>query len=258
MLSNTATMNTVHHCIYSVVASLLAVATLPCHAAMTSTSTPVATGGLPYFSDGVSDYFGIVDASATTIGGLAFTPSTTSPSTGDLAGRDIDDGIPANATRTAEWSLNIASIPTAISPFTNISFSGNLAASQNTWDNTTAGNIDLITFELFLDGAVVATDMAAFRSQNALGINDGTLALDTNGDGVGDGTGVSVSGTALALSGVTANSTIVVRATATVNSGTEEFWMNGILSADFDTVPEPSSSFMLALAGGLLVMRRKK
>ena len=171
-------------------------------------------------------------------------------------------------TRTAEWQLSVASIPNAASPFTNISFSGRIAAADDTpWDNDNVNsNVDFITFELVQDGVTLATETKDFRptgpvAENSVNFN---LALDTTGDGVGDGTVVPNASAdpllaqAFTLTGTTAASTIVLRVTAHSESGNEEFWVDGTLSADIDIVPEPSSSLMLALAGGLLVVRRKK
>ncbi len=246
--------------------ALLATTTLSSQAVITtvSTSTPVATGGPSFFSDGSSDYFGIVSNTGTMIAGATFTSNLTSPPDGSLAGRDLDDGSTRPATRTAEWQLSIAGIPNAASPFTNISFSGRIAArdDNNAWDN--ADPIDFITFELLQDGAILTSETKDYRSTAGLTFFNGNLALDTNGDGIGDGVHVpnASANPSLAqnasLTGTTANSTIVLRITVHSDSGNEEFWVDGTLSADVDIVPEPSSSLMLSLAGGFLLMRRKK
>jgi hypothetical protein len=240
------------------------------HAVLTFTSTPVATGGEAYYSDGGvdtgADYFGIVDNTKTMIAGDPFSASDTAPPIGALAGRDLDDGNSRPKTRTAEWQLNIASIPNAVSPFTNISFSGRIAAADDSpWDNDPGGpNVDFITFELIQDGVTLTSETKDFRSTAAIGFVNGNLALDTDGNGVGDGTVVPnaftdpVLAQAFSLTGTGANSTIILRVTAHSDSGNEEFWIDGTLSADVDVIPEPSSSLMLALAGGLLAIRRKK
>ncbi len=249
--------------------ALLACTTLSSQAVITqvTTSVPVATGGEAFFSDGNistgADYFGIVDNSGNTIGGVSFSPNFTAPPIGALAGRD-HDGEGGSKERTAEWQLSIAGISGAVSPFTNISFSGRIAArdDDNAWDNESAP--DFVKFELLQDGVVVSSETKDFRSTAALGLFNGDLALDTNSDGVGDGTVVPNASAdpnlaqAFSLTGTTANSTIALRVTAHSDSGNEEYWVDGTLSADVDIVPEPSSSLMLALAGGFFMARRKK
>ncbi|NWK57709.1 PEP-CTERM sorting domain-containing protein [Verrucomicrobiaceae bacterium N1E253] len=232
------------------------------NAAIAITSTPVATGGQAYFSDGGSssgaDYFGVVDNTGTMIAGSFFSPSDTTPPSGSIAGRDHDDGNNRPGTRTAEWQLNIGSISGASAPFTNIFFSGSIAAGPNGWDNDPGGSTDFVMFELLLDGVVVASETQGFRSTAPLGGFAGNLALDTNGDGVGDG---AVVGSEVAqnfsLTGTTANSTVVLRMTAHSDASGAEFWANGTLTADVAIVPEPSVSFLIG-AGALGFLARRK
>lgn len=228
------------------------------HAVLTalSTSIPVA-GETGDFSDGGSDYFGVVSGGQ--IAGTTFSPSQTSPGEGALAGRDHDDGNTKPSLRTATWTLPV---PGAISgPITAIVFRGSIAARDvatsgtGAWDNPD----DFVTFELFLDG--VSSGKADFRPDVPNGSFNGSLAQDTNDDGVGDGTTVTPgSGLAFTIDpgAATANTTVTVVVSASSDSGNEEFWVTGTLEGTADVVPEPSSTLMLGIAGGLLITRRKK
>ena len=60
------------------------------------------------YSDGVSDYFGIVETGGFTINGTSFTPLETLPPFGSVAGRDIDDHQLRPNTQTAVWNLALA------------------------------------------------------------------------------------------------------------------------------------------------------
>lgn len=250
-------MKTAQHRTLSVAAALLAAGTLPSYAVITSVSTSVPTG-TDEFSNGSSDYFGLVDNGGTMIAGTTFSPNVTAPPADSVAGRD-HDGQGGSDNRTASWTLNITNHSGAIAPFSNISFRGTLAARDTSapWDRNPSGDDDFILFELYQDGVLLASESKDYRANSALNFS-GNLALDTNADLRGDGADVTPAGQALAMTGTTANSTIEVRITAQSNSSTEEWWASGELSADIDIVPEPSSSLMLALAGGLLAFRRKK
>lgn len=232
------------------------------HAVLTaiSTSTP-AVGETGDFSDGGTDYFGVVTGGQ--IAGTTFSSGQTSPPEGSLAGRDLDDGNTKLSTRTATWSLPLPG--GAAAPFTSIVFKGSIAARDvatngiGAWDNPGTAADDFVTFELFLDG--VSAGKADFRPDVAIGNFNGSLALDTNNDGVGDGTLVTpTSGFLFNINAgvATANTSVTVVLTTHSDSGNEEFWTSGSLEAVVDVVPEPSSTMMLGLAGGLLAFRRKK
>lgn len=221
-----------------------------------STSTPVV-GETGDYSDGGGDYFGVVTGGQ--ISGTAFSPNLTSPTEGSLAGRDLDDGNTRPTTRTAEWSLPLPG--GAVAPMTSIVFRGTLAArdDNNAWDNPGNATDDYVTFELFIDGALNQT--RDYRPDVAVGLFNGNLKLDTNGDNVGDGELASNTGVAFVMdpgAATPANTSIVLRVTAHSDSSNEEFWTSGTLEAVVDVVPEPSSVMMLGLAGGLLAFRRKK
>jgi hypothetical protein len=257
-----------HQRTYSIIAALVTVAAShSARAVITAQSVITPTiGETGSFTDGGNDYFGIVD-NAGQIAGGSFSTATTSPifsaTEGTVAGRDIDDAGSKPATRTATWSLNVAGIANSSGPFTNINFSGHIAATENGWNNfDDALDDDFVTFSLKLDG--FETDIQDFRPNitNAQGQagSSGSLALDTNGDEVGDGTAVAAAGTGqtFSLTGVTANTSIELVMTVHANAGDQEFWASGALTADIDVVPEPSSTLMLSLAGGLLALRRRR
>lgn len=214
------------------------------------------TAGSTFFSDTGSDYFGVVESGGASIEGLAFTPGSTNPSDGSLTGRDLDDGNIRLPTQTAEWTLDISDYA-AIGPFTNISFAFDIAARTLQWDNF-GGNLDFIQFELLVDSTL--QDSIIFRPDVAIGLTQGTLAVDSNADGVGDGTALApLTANSFSLStATTGNTDVVVRVTVRSDSGNEEFWTDGNLTADLDIVPEPSSTAFLVLAGGLLLSRRKR
>ncbi|NWK55951.1 PEP-CTERM sorting domain-containing protein [Verrucomicrobiaceae bacterium N1E253] len=220
------------------------------HAALISSSIPTVgeTGG---FSDGVGDYFGIVTGGL--IAGNTFSPNTTTPPEGALAGRDLDDGGALPADRTAEWSLPLPGGATP--PMSSIIFNGSIAARDSTsWDAS-----DSIKLELFIDGLIA--DSIEFRPNNPTSTT--SLAEDTNADNIGDGPAINpLAPYAFQLSSpTTANTGVTVKITAHSDSANEEFWVSGTLSAEVDTsgtVPEPSSTMLLGLAGSILIFRRKK
>ena len=94
-------------------------------------------------------------------------------------------------------------------------------------------------------------DGDAFNSQ---------LAVDTNGDGFGDGAVAVAAGTAVSLSdaGGTAVNSVSVQLTITAEANSEEFWTNGTLQAYFTPVPEPSTFALLGLVGLAGFARRRK
>lgn len=222
-------------------------------------STPTVSAN---FSDGSNDYFGIVDAGGTTINGTSFTPNDTTPVVGSVAGRDIDDGAPAPfIAQTAVWGL---SIPVGTTSIDTIDFTGTLAASDEWINNAFLNSID---FVLNVGGVDVLTE--SYRTQNAVGgpITSTLLALDTNGDDVGDGTVIQISGTGINLtdaggsSAAILNNPITLTASFRAFSSGTDFWTTGTLSANATVVPEPGTIFGTTAAVGFglfLFMRERK
>jgi len=243
--------------------SIFLAGTISSHAAITTITTSVPTS-LDFFSDGTGDYFGIVRSVSGGTGtlepsGLTFTSNTAiSPIVGSLTGRDHDDGDAVKSPQlTALWSLALPGGANPGTGFSNINFTATLAAKANGWDNST-GDIDNIIFELLLNGSVVAT--RAFQPTGAFNVQDTSLALDTNNDGVGDGLAISQTGTGFTITnsgGSTINS-LQIRGMFTSNDGEAAYWVSGILSGNYDMVPEPSSAFLLGLGSLCLLARRSR
>ena len=179
------------------------------------------------YSDGVSDYFGIVDAGGITINGTSFTPLETSPPSGSVAGRDIDDHQTKPITQTAVWDLALG-VGIVVD---SVYFSGTIAAAEAGWPND-VGLINSIQLVLNVNGVDVRTiDLRP----DAAPIGLGQLREDTDLDGVGDGTLITASGVAINWSHLGGSSTplnVTLTATFTASSSQAEFWLNGTLSVN--------------------------
>jgi hypothetical protein len=116
--------------------------------------------------------------------------------------------------------------------FSNISFSGDAFERSN---NNLDGDDELV-WELFLNGGTVAVDSAT-----------------TGGD---DFTSVDIS---LAdVGGSTINEVLVRLTVSGFDDGNEWFATRGILSANFETIPEPNARALLILGCIGFVRRRSK
>lgn len=226
-------------------------ATMFANAVVIDTSTPTANPSTPFFSDGGSDYFGVVDNSGL-IAGTIFSSNVTSPPIGSLAGRDHDDGNSRPEIVIAEWALTLPSDAQSGTGLSNIIFSATVAAKETGWlDNS-------IQYELLINGVVTST--RAFYS-SIPSVTAGVLLEDTNADQVGDGTAISSSGTSISLSdsGGSAINSVILRATIHSARGDSEHWTLGSLSADYtQAVPEPSSLMLLGLGTVGFLSRRSR
>ena len=179
------------------------------------------------YSDGVSDYFGIVETGGITINGTSFTPLETLPPIGSVAGRDIDDHQTKPITQTAVWNLALGGGMDVDS----VNFSGTLAAAEAGWPND-VGLINSIQLVLNVNGVDVRTiDLRP----DAAPIGLGPLRADTDADGVGDGLLITASGVAINwthMGGSSATPNVTLTATFTASSSQAEFWLNGTLSAN--------------------------
>ena len=179
------------------------------------------------YSDGVSDYFGIVEAGGLTINGTSFTSLETTPPIGSVAGRDIDDHQLRPNTQTAVWNLALG-VGNVVD---SVSFSGTLAAAEAGWPND-VGLINSIQLVLNVNGVDVRTiDLRP----DAAPIGLGPLRADTDADGVGDGLLITASGVAINwthIGGSSATPNVTLTATFTASSSQAEFWLNGTLSAN--------------------------
>ena len=209
-----------------------------------STSTPTVT-----FNDSSSngeDYFGIVGGGGM-INGTNIDSSINAPD-GSVAGEDID-GIAGTGGRMqmATWSLSLPGDAIPGTGFTSINFSGLFAANDNVFDNT-----DHFDFTFSLNGATTSDISIRYDRAGGDNFND-SLAIDTDGNGIGDGTAISTSGTAISFSdpGGALISSVVVKLTvdSTAWAAGEEFWANGTLDAVYDraAIPEPSSFLMIGI-----------
>jgi hypothetical protein len=217
------------------------------HAVVTviSESTPTVSNS---FSDGEGDYFGIVEGGQ--IAGTGFS-STIDPPEGAVTGED-HDGEGLNRLQTATWTLGLPPNAVPGTGLTNIDFSGFFAANGGVFDST-----DEFSFELSLNSSAVETILIAYDRANDDNFNE-NLAFDTTGDGIGDGATISETGTAINLSdaGGSAITSATVVLSADVANGDEEHWSNGVLMAEFDPIPEPSSALLGGL--GLLALFRRR
>ena len=219
-------------------------------ATLISDVTPAVVGA--EFTDGAGDYLGLVTAGPL-IGGMSF-GSSINPPVGSVAGEDLD-GEGGSATRMVEWVLSLPSNAAPGTGLTSINFEGLLATSAG-FDDADGSS----PFELILNGNVV--DTTVFSRVDDGDTFNTQLAVDTNGDGFGDGAIATATGTAVSFSDL-GGSTITsasVKFTISANSGAEEFWTNGTLSADFTpaVVPEPSSMALLGLIGLAGLVRRRR
>ncbi|WP_411827054.1 PEP-CTERM sorting domain-containing protein [Luteolibacter sp. AS25] len=244
--------------------SLIGIGAAPAAITTTSNDVPASTF---FFSDNGGDYFNLVDTpnSGSNPPTGTFVDSTTYESTGvvpiagSIAGRDHDDGNIRPEQVQASWILMLPGDAASATGFTNINFSGTVAATQNAWDRGTIGGVDNIHFDFFINGSLVG--FLHYEPNGAAGGGNYNLALDTNADGTGDGQLISETGTNFSFSAVggAATTLIEVRGTYFVDDGSAAHWTFGTLSADYDMVPEPSSALLLGLGSlGLIVRRSRK
>ena len=151
-------------------------------------TTPVAASG---FSDGVRDYFGVVEPGGTTIQGTSFSPSL-APPVGSVTGRDQDDGGSRSGEESASWTINLPTNAAAGTGFTGITFSSTSIFAADEWDTVAGGgggSLDFARFELLLNSVVVETRL--YRPQ-ATTISGGNLLLNGDINGVNLSTGAPV------------------------------------------------------------------
>ncbi|MFD2160667.1 PEP-CTERM sorting domain-containing protein [Rubritalea tangerina] len=230
-----------------------------------TTSISVSTPTGVFNSDGGRDYFGIVANGGTTLNSGDFDEGNAllSAPVGALTGRDQDggsDGFPNPA--TASWLLQLPGNAAIGTGLTNIVFDATVAATEGEWHaNDTGGaniNPDFIIFELYLNGALTAS--SAYYSTGS-GTTTGTLGLDTNNDQVGDQEFLTPSGidiTDIISAGGASINSVELRATYAADGGDTEHWTLGTLSADYELVPEPSTTTLMGLGSLCLLLRRKR
>ena len=195
-----------------------------------STSEPSGVGN----RDSNSNFIGILDSAIpTTINSLAVSlpsaPAGEAFAVGDLVGRDVDA---SGGGRIWDYVLDLPSNAVLGTGFSNISFSGDAFERSN---NNLDGDDELV-WELFLNGGTVAVDSAT-----------------TGGD---DFTSVDIS---LAdVGGSTINEVLVRLTVSGFDDGNEWFATRGILSANFETIPEPNARALLILGCIGFVRRRSK
>lgn len=202
------------------------------------------------FTDGGSDYFGIVNS------GLILTQnfnSSINPPEGSVAGEDLD-GEGGSNTQTVTWTLNLPGDAVPGTGLTTIDFSGLLASGAG-FDDADGSH----PFVFSVDGSEVGR--ITFSRVNDGDPFNSALAVDTNLDGFGDGAVATATGTAVTFSdpGGAAVTSVDVVFTISSGSGGEEFWTNGTLSAQYDmvAVPEPST-LLLSVIGAFAVIRRSR
>ena len=166
-----------------VAAQILMTETFDSPAGFTTTN---ANGNVPFFSDGNSDYFGINNGNgASTFSGTGPSAGTDNVPSGApaytgfngayLTGEDLD-GEGYNPPFTITWpAVSGACAGTLV-------FAGKFAEDGS----RSIDADDYIIVQVSVDGAPPAT-VLEFRG-NDLDRSNGAFAEDTNGDGVGDGT----------------------------------------------------------------------
>lgn len=196
-----------------------------------STSDAVGTGN----RDSNSNFIGILDSAIpTTVTSLSVNtpgaPATEVFAIGDVVGRDVGA---AGGDRTWEYVLDL---PINAAPGTGLS---DISFSAHAFErpiNNLEGDDELV-WELFLNG-------------NAVAVDSGTT-----------GAGVDFNSIDINLSdpGSASTNEALVRLTVNgFNAGNEWFAARGTLSANFETIPEPSGGMLLVIASIGLVQRRRR
>ena len=221
---------------------------LPSHAANLlledfEDSTVTYTVSTTEFSDGSEDYFGRVAPDGIDItGAVAY---TNPQGAGYFGAQDIDGEV-----ASSQQTLTFTGID--VTNYENLIFSAFFAedddGSNQDWDDS-----DFVLVEAQLDGAGY---VSIFQIAN-----DGTQfntapLVDTDLDGIGDGSEITDNFTNYsgAISGT--GSTLDLRITVDLNSGDEDIAIDNV-SIDGDLIPEPSTSLFGGLALLVLLRRRR-
>lgn len=124
-----------------------------------------------------------------------------------------------------------------ISGFANLSFSGLFAAATGTHEDE-----NFLRIEVQIDGGGYVT-VLSFDSTVTSG--GGNLAVDTNGDGIGDGTNLGLAA-ALVTAGITGTGSVLdLRVTFNSNSGSEEIGFDDLkISGDSQIVGDGMSNIL--------------
>lgn len=199
--------------------------------ASVSTSTPIGTGN----RQSNTDYLGPLDSIVpTTVNSLEVNfsnvPAGEAFLVGDIVGRDVNA---AGGDRTWDYILNLPIDAVPGTGFSNITFSAHaFERSTNNLETT-----DEIVWEMFLNGSPVVVESGS------------------TGAGV-DFTSIDIN---LSNSGSPTANEILVRMTVNgFDAGNEWFAARGTLSANYETIPEPSGQALLALVTLVLLCPRRR
>lgn len=202
-------------------------------------------------SDGALDYFGRIGGT----GGLTITETYNNASGGFFAIQDMDASVSSAGDPNISSSIAYMSWSGLdISTHTSFSFSILLA------ENRPGGNLDWdadISFqvEYRIDGGIYQ-DLLAVEQVNAV-INDQEAAIDTNFDGIGDGTIISDSFAQHTATFTGTGNTLDLRITMlNFDTSGEDIGFDNVSLTT--VVPEPSSAILAAFGLIPLITRRKR
>lgn len=211
-----------------------------------------------FFSDGGSDYFGITDGNGTDDYGVNGTPGGENNYGGAvgtyLNGEDLD-GEGASLPIVLDWT------GIDISNYENLEFMDSFAE----FDDGAPGNIDtadFITIDVQIDDGGFIT-ILEFRGDDPDTFN-GLFAVDTDGDGLGDGETLNGTFAEFVANIGGTGSSLDLRLSISVDSGSEDFAADNFMiigdliqANNGPAVPEPTTFALLGFAGLALARRRR-
>lgn len=198
-------------------------------------------------SDGAGDFYGIVGIGGISVGG--FYQINNVQGSGFFAAMDTDAEPPNTDTVVLTWS------GISVGGMSNIEFGGFFGEDDDgtaqDWDSNSS-----VLVEASIDGGGFVN---VFAIEAEAGSNFNTVPrVDTDFDGVGDGTEITDSLTQFtsAIAGV--GNLLDLRLTiSNLNAGDEDIAFDNI-TISATAVPEPSSLAVLAICGSLALRRRQR
>ena len=211
--------------------------------------TGFSTTDPAYFSDGFSDYLGVVDTGGTTINGGSGFSSSLTVAEGDLVGEDLD-GEGGSITYSTTFTIALPGDACAGTGLTDIAFSMGIVGGTGAWDDA-----DNVTVSFTVGGTLI--DTRVWTNNDTADAFNGDLWEDTTNDGKGDTLQPTVN---FADPGGATIASASVTVSVTANAGNEEFAFSApSLTANYlaEPIPEPSTALLGGLALLGLIRRRR-